>query len=1081
MQNTLLKESASTTTGYRLSPQQKQVWQDQQHFAHKDAIYCAQALLAFQGNLEPERLRAAAAAVVERHEILRTSFPRQPGMRTPMQAIHEEPLLVWREEDFSNEASDPQQSLTDAVIKDETLPKLPEAAAGFRIAVVRLSQQDYRVVLTVPSLCCDDVSLGIIAKEIFEVYESESAAGESAAVQYIQFSEWQHELAESEDTERGRAFWLEKQTASTLSLPLLASQSGVTTSHRSSLTHAVAIDLDRVALECKVSTETLLLACWLVLLWRLSAQDIISVNCVFNGRQYDELQDAVGLFARVLPLSARFDERQTFVDFAQQIEQSRLEVMEWQEYFDGDAEMAEGVGYEYVEHSRAWTFAGSVKWRVLETRNEIHHPKLGLRCEKTDDTVELKLVSAVSGDFERLLPRMQMLIESVVENLNRPIHELPIVDESEWNYLIHTLSNSNDEVAAEPQNFIRTFETIADRFPGHPAVAGEDEVLTYDELNRRANKLAHYLRRLGVTPETRVAICVERSAKIVLAMLGVLKAGGAYLPLDLNYSSRHLSFIFEDSAPPVLLTQQSLLASLPEHTAQNVCLDADWAIIEAENAENPPAVASDENLAYVIYTSGSTGAPKGVGIEHRQLQNYLRGIQSRLGLHDGASYATVSTFAADLGNTAIFPALITGGCLHVISQARVTNPDSFAEYFSRHEIDYLKIVPSHLEALLETSTPAKVLPRRCLVLGGEALNANLVRRIEELAPDCRVVNHYGPTETTVGVLTYAVTDAQPERTSATLPLGRPIAGTQIYLLDRNLASVPLGVAAMLYVGGESVSRGYLNRPDLTAERFIPNPFGPAGTRLYQTGDVARYLPDGTVEFLGRNDNQVKIHGYRVELGEIECALLQHESVREAVVITRGDTASEKRLAAYIVCRHNRVPSADELREFLITKLAAYLIPSDFVLLKSLPLNPNGKVDRRALAESEGLSLETNRLFVDARTAVEEVLASIWSDVLKRERVGVEDNFFSLGGHSLAAMQVMARIRKVFQIELSLRTVFEATTVALLAQAIVEQETEPGLTERKARIWKKLVAMSPAEKEALRNRKKQGREESLVGA
>ena len=312
-------------------------------------------------------------------------------MRTPMQVIHEEPSIAWREEDFSNEASDTQHSLIDAVIKDETLLKLPEAAAGFRLVVVRLSQQDYRVVLTMPALCADDVSLGIIAKEIFETYESEFAAGES--VQYIQFSEWQHELAESEDTERGRAFWLEQQTASALSPPPLASQSGETTSHRSSLTHEVSIELDRVALECQVSTETVLLACWLVLLWRLSAREIISVNCVFDGRQYDELQNAVGLFARALPFSARFDERQAFVDFAQQIERSRREVMEWQEYFDGYAEMAVGVGYEYVEHSRAWTFAGSMKWRVLETRNEIHHPKLGLRCERTDDTVELELVS----------------------------------------------------------------------------------------------------------------------------------------------------------------------------------------------------------------------------------------------------------------------------------------------------------------------------------------------------------------------------------------------------------------------------------------------------------------------------------------------------------------------------------------------------------------------------------------------------------------------------------------------------------------------------------------------------------------
>lgn len=1070
MQNILLEESALTTTGYRLSPQQRQIWQEQQHYWPEDATanYCAQAVLAVHGNLEPDRLRAAVTDVVARHQILRTSFPRRSGMRTPMQVIHEEPAVAWREEDFSNDSSDTQQSLTDAVVKDETLM---DASAGFRIAVARWSAEDWRLVLTMPAFCADDVSLRIIAKEIFKSYDLSS--GESEPAQYIQFSEWQHELAESEDSETGRAFWLEQQTSHSSAFPFANSPSGETGKRiRSSLNRDVAIHLDRVAAECKLPTETVLLACWFVLIWRLTTQETLSVNCVVDGRQYEELRDSIGVFARALPFSSQFDEQQTFAEFARQLEQGRRKVMDWQEYFEGQPDTA-AVGFEYVEHSREWMFAGSLKWRLLEKRSEIHRPKLGLRCEKTDETVELELVSYVSGDFERLLPRMQMLVEATVRNVNQQIGELPIVDESEWNYLVHELSSSNHEAVDEPQNFVRTFETMAERFATQPAVVGEDEELTYGDLNRRANQLAHYLQRLGVKAETRVAICLERSAKFVLALLGVLKAGGAYLPLDLIYSRKQLSFMLEDAAPSVLLTEQNLLAALPEHAGRNVCLDSEWQIIAAESGENAPQVSTDENLAYVIYTSGSTGAPKGVGVERRQLQNYLRAVRPRLRLHDGASYAMVSTFAADLGNTAIFSALATGGCLHVISRARATNPDSMAEYFGRHEIDCLKIPPSHLEALLEASTPARILPRRCLVVGGEPLHHHLVARIEELAPDCRIVNHYGPTEVTIGMSSYTVSEnvSRP----AVLPLGRPMVGTQVYLLDRHLAPVPFGVAAKLYVGGKSVTRGYLNRPELTAQRYVPNPFGPAGTRLYDTGDVALYLPDGNIAFLGRNDNQVKIHGYRVELGEIECALLQHESVREAAVITRGETAVDKRLAAYLVCRSNRIPTATELREFLLTRLAAHTIPSDFVLLKSLPLNPNGKVDRRALPATEGVSLEQEQAFVEPRSAVEQVLAAIWSSVLNQERVGADDNFFALGGHSLAAMQVQARVRKVFQMDLSLRSVFEATTLAMLAQAIVDNETEPGLAERKARVWKKLEAMSAAEREALRLRQQQRRE------
>ncbi len=1063
MQNILLEESAFTTTGYRLSPQQRQIWQEQQHFAPEDARanYCAQAVLVVHGNLEPDRLRAAVTDVVARHEILRTSFPRRTGIRTPMQVINDEPSIAWREEDFSNDSSDTQQSLTDAVINDETMQD-----AGFRIAIVRWTAEDWRLVVTMPAFCADDVALGIIAKEIFQSYDMSS--DESEPVQYIQFSEWQHELAESEDSEAGRAFWLEQLRAS--AFPFANSPTGDTRQRsRISINTDVAKQLDNVATECNVPIETVLLACWFVLIWRLTMQETLSVNCVFDGRQYEELQDAIGVFARALPLSSQFDEQQTFAEFAQQLEQRRREVIEWQEYFEGEPDTT-AVGFEYVEHDRKSMYTGGVEWRLVEKRSEIHRPKLGLRCEKSDETIELELVWDAIGDFERLLPRMQMLVEATARNFNQSIGELPIVYESEWNYLVHELSSTNNEAVNEPQNFVGTFESMAARFGTRPAVVGKDEELTYGELNRRANQVAHYLRRLGVTAETRVAICMDRSAKFLVAIVGVLKAGGAYVPLDLIYSRKQLSFMLEDAAPSVLLTQQRLLEAIPEHAGRNVCIDSEWETIAAESSENPTHVATDENLAYVIYTSGSTGTPKGVAVERRQLQNYLRASRPRFALPDGASYAMVSTFAADLCNTAIFSALSTGGCLHVIPHVIATNPDSMAEYFGRHEIDCLKIVPSHLEALLETSTPAQVLPRRCLVVGGEPLRRNLIAKIEELAPNCRIVNHYGPTEVTIGMTSYTVT--KNGSIPAVQPLGRPMVGTQVYLLDRHLAPVPYGVSAKLYVGGRSVTRGYLNRPELTAQRYVPNPFGPAGTRLYDTGDVARYLPDGNIEFLGRNDNQVKIHGYRVELGEIECALLQHESVREAAVITRGESAVDKRLAAYIVCRNNRIPTAGELREFLISRLAAHVIPSDFVLLKSLPLNPNGKVDRRSLPTTEGVSLEQQRVFVEPRNAVEEVLAAIWSNVLNQERVGADDNFFALGGHSLAAMQVTARIRKVFQMDLSLRSVFEATTVALLAQAIVDNETEPGLAERKARVWKKLEAMSPAEREALRLRQQQ---------
>jgi len=1096
MENTLLEENITTLMGYRMSPQQKQVWQAQQQARPLDATpdYYAQIVIGVNGDVEPEMLRAAATAVVERHEILRTSFPRQPGLRTPVQVIHEEASLGWREEDFSAETSNIQASLVEAVIKDERCERVAEAErAVLRLTMVRLSGPNYRVILTLPALCADDASLGIIAKEIFQIYAAppQSERASDPPVQYIQFSEWQNELAESEDADTGRAFWIEQQTAPALTFPNSVSSSAsredaplifVPQRLCARLSRHVSTQLDGAASRCGVSTQTMLLACWQVLLWRLTAQENFSVDCVFDGRQYRELEGAVGLFARALPLSCRIDGQQTFRALAHEVEQRRQQVIEWQEYFDSenDEVTARGdrVGYEYVECDAEWAKAGSLEWQVLEQRSEIQRPKLGLRCRRFNGVVEMELLfdakSYAEADVERLLERMQRVVESAVESVTQTISNMSVVSEREWKYLVDELSQTAEESSApgEQQSIVEMFEAIARKFAGRVAVVGEDKELNYGELNGRANQLAHYLRRLGVMAETPVAICLERSAEMVVALLGVLKAGGAYVPLDLTYSGARLSFMLEDAAPLIVLTQQKLLAALPAHPAQNVCLDSNWDIIARESRENPDRVTADENLAYVIYTSGSTGTPKGVGIEHRQLQNYLRGIRQRLDLPDGGHYATVSTFAADLGNTAIFPSLSTGGCLHVISQERATNPDGLADYFSQHKIDCLKIVPSHLEALLATPEPTQVLPRRRLVLGGEAARPEMIRRIQELVPDCRIMNHYGPTETTVGVLTYAAENDVSEPAAAALPLGRPLAETQIYLLAANLAPVPFGVAGELYIGGESLARGYFQRPDLTAERFVPNPFGARpGTRLYRTGDVARYLPDGNVEFIGRNDNQVKIRGYRVELGEIECALLQHASVREAVVITREDPAGGKRLAAYLVNQQNQVPSADELQRFLKNKLPEYMIPSVFVLLKSLPLNPNGKLDRRELPGSEGAGLQLNGSFIEPRTTVEEVLAAMWADVLKQERVGVEDNFFALGGHSLAAMQVMSRVRNTFHVELPLRAVFEATTVALLAEAIAQHEPQPGQSERIARVLKKLQSMSPAEKEALMIQKK----------
>ncbi len=480
-------------------------------------------------------------------------------------------------------------------------------------------------------------------------------------------------------------------------------------------------------------------------------------------------------------------------------------------------------------------------------------------------------------------------------------------------------------------------------------------------------------------------------------------------------------------------------------------LDADWELIAQQSDANPKSEVIPENLAYVLYTSGSTGQPKGVAIEHRQILNYLHAILDKLQLPTGASFATVSTFAADLGNTAIFPALCTGGCLHIVSQERATDPKALAEYFQRHPIDCLKIVPIHLASLLASNASDSILPRQCLVLGGEAASWVEIEKIQQEAPNCRILNHYGPTETTVGVLTYPVSSKQASYNSKTVPIGRPIANTQVYILDRHQQPVPIGVPGELHIGGASLARGYLNRPELTAEKFIFNPFNDKiSTRLYKTGDLVRYLSDGNIEFLGRLDRQVKIRGFRIELREIETAIAQHRSVRETVVVAREDVPGDKRLVAYIV-PIQVPPTCRELRHFLLQKLPDYMVPNAIVVLSAMPLTPNGKVDRRALPAPD-TSLSDSISFVPPRDQVEQQLQRIWSEVLQLSNVGVHDNFFELGGHSLLAVRLMAQTQQHFGKNLPLATLFKSPTIEQLASCL--------RSNADSKLWSPLVAIQP---------------------
>ncbi|HEY7406567.1 MAG TPA: amino acid adenylation domain-containing protein, partial [Candidatus Angelobacter sp.] len=606
--------------------------------------------------------------------------------------------------------------------------------------------------------------------------------------------------------------------------------------------------------------------------------------------------------------------------------------------------------------------------------------------------------------------------------------------------LVHSWNQSQIDYA-QAETIHGLFEEQAERTPELRAVVSQKQALSYLELNQRANQLAHYLRKQGVRPDDRVGIFMKRDVEMVVGLLAILKAGGAYVGLDTTYPAERLHYMIEDAEARIVLTQQKLAERLRGSPAQLVCLDepGEMASIARQSRQNPEPAATLENLVYVIYTSGSTGKPKGVGIEHRQLVNYVRGITrdlEELGVGVGAKYATVSTLSADLGNTAIYPSLLSGGELHVIDEDHVMDGQRLGEYFEREKIDCLKIVPSHLEGLRGARGGERVMPRKVLVSGGEALPWKWARDWQTVNA-CKVINHYGPTETTVGAVRFRIPPG--ETGDGIVPIGQPLGNMQLYVMDRHMELVPSGGLGELYIGGAGVGRGYVNRPELTAERFVPDPFSGFGQRLYKTGDLVRRNKDGNIEFLGRVDQQIKIRGFRIELGEIESALRQQPGIEQAAVVaTEGENGS-KRLVAYIVPSSSPENSAvsvaidvELLRAQLGSLLPDYMVPAAYVLMKEFPLNANGKLDRKKLpAPDTGAYLA--REFEAPVGEIESTVASIWANVLKVERAGRNDNFFELGGHSLLAITAIERMREAGY-TVNVRDLFASPTLKSLAEA-----------------------------------------------
>jgi amino acid adenylation domain-containing protein len=1037
--------------GLPLSYAQSRLW-----FLHQlqpdSAVYNLPCLLRLRGRLDPGALDRALVEIVRRHEALRTTFLAIDG--EPFQFVSV-PRSSWLTRvDLTalpegRRAAEAWRRATEAYAQPFHLATGPLMHA----ALLQSGPEEGLLSVTVHHIANDGWSTEILLRELFTLYGA-FLAGEPSPLpdlplQYPAFARWQRQWLSGEVVEKQLAYWRRRLEGAPwlLDLPSDRSRPAVRSSQghllKFALPEGLAHSLRERAKSLDATPFMLFVAAFEALLGRYTSQDCLLVGTPVANRNWAEIEGLIGFFVNTLVLRADLGGDPEFRHVVERVREATLDAQAHQ-----DLPFEKLVEALQPERALSHTplvqvmlvFQGAPAGLPLPSGLTVDVLEPEIRSAKVDLTFSvqeerdggLKLDLQYSTDLfdpatmRRMAGHFETLLTGAVHRPYLRLSELPLLTAPEVDQI---LVEWNGEPGVPPVRCVHElFALQAERTPDAPAVRFEEEVLTYRELETRAEALARHLRRSGSGRERTVAVCFERSPAMVVAILGVLKAGSAYVPLDAESPRDRLGFVLEDCGARVLLSQDTLLEILPPFSGPVVLLTAEG-LLQGEPEEEDPALgepAGLEHLAYVIYTSGSTGSPKGVMVGHGQLASYLSGVLARMSLPAGASFATVSTLAADLGNTVIFASLVTGGCLQVISRARLSEAAALADAFERHPLDCLKIVPSHLTALLASPRAAGCLPRRLLILGGEAAPAGLIQRVLELAPGCRILNHYGPTETTVGVLTYETGRRIP------VPLGRPLAGTRVLVLDRSLDLMPSGVPGELYVGGPQVTRGYLRQPDLTAGRFVPDPwgafYGQPGSRLYATGDRGRYLADGTVEFLGRVDFQVKVRGFRVEPGEVEAALRRNPGVGEAVVIARDQC-----LTAYVVARPGMELTASDLRAFLKERLPDPLIPTSWAFLPALPLTPNGKIDRKALPAPD--ELRSPAPSASPSTPTEELLATLWAGVLGLDRVGIHQGFFELGGHSLLAIQVVSRVRDSFGIELPLQRLFENPTVAGLSGII----------------------------------------------
>ena len=1104
-----LTASQTTAAESPLTRGQQALWFLQQ-LAPEAVAYNLVSALRILSELDVSALERTFQALVDRHPLLRTTFSAPHG--EPRQQIHQHMNVSLPQEDASAWT---EPELQARLSQEAHRPFDLETGPLLQLSLFRRSEREHILLLSVHHIISDFWSLTVLMKEFGTLYHAECAGAPAAlpplVMHYTDYLRWQEEMLAGPEGERLWAYW-QKQLSGELPVlnlptdrprPLVQTYNGASVAFR--LDAQLTQSLYELGRSCGATLYMTLLAAFKVLLSRYSDQDEIIVGSPVAGRNWAALAGLVGYFVNPVAIRSDLSTDPTFEQFLAQVRQTVLQAKEHQDYpfallverLQPERDPGRSPLFQAMftlQKAHLLHEEGLTLFALGEQGSRIELGGLVLESMTHEQRVaqfDLTLMMAeVDGGFSaslqynrdlferstivRLAQNFISLLHAIIAEPCSPLSALHLISHPERALL--RLFNQTSLPLPPALCLHHLFEAQVLRSPQLTALLCSDRSLSYLELNDRANQLAHLLRSRSIGPDSLVALCLPRSSHLVIALLAVLKAGAAYLPLDPDFPQERLSFMLADARVSLVLTVEALQQRVPQASAELLCLDTRSRELSALSTENPSIAVEPENLAYVIYTSGSTGVPKAVMIEHRNVVNFCLGMDQVFGdaaareqaeepaeEEDGAgpesrrrqetgqesrevwsapTWLALTSISFDISVLELLWTLARGFRLLLHGETRPALPPvalsaeeergreerSVGEQIEKYEVTHLQCTPS-LAKMLLSGTRRRHASLKKLMLGGEELPASLARELGTMLTG-ELYNMYGPTETTIWSTTYHV-----QKIDEQIPIGQPIANTQIHILGRKLEPVPIGVPGELYIGGAGVVRGYLNRPEQSAEKFIPNPFSEKlGERLYRTGDMARWLPDGNVAFLGRLDGQVKLRGYRIELGEIEAALSRHDAIAECVAVIREEVPGEKLLVAYVVNR-GLVPTTGELHAFLRKQLPDYMLPAAFVVLPELPLTPNGKIDRKALPSPEQSRLVMTECFVAPRTPIEEMLAGIWAELLRVEVVGINDNFFELGGHSLLATQVLSRTSETLGVELPLSRIFESPTVRELAEHI----------------------------------------------